>query len=337
MTRSVMEPTPLRHASLALDTYVQVGARGSQHQVCSRQANRAPGQTRAARAVGTPRRTPPPHRAPAPNAPPAARAPHQVTSPIRRYTDMMAHYNVKAALRGQPPPFPAPALASVLAAAGEGARGLGRAENEVARYWAAEFMRQRAGETFEATVLGPFRAESGLYALLLEGTGLETIAKVGRGAGARARGRGGGLLAPGCTCPRAPLAQLPHGGGARRRRGLSAAARHTGRQVPWDAAPGERLAATPIDADPPAGFYRLSILGELDSPVRAAREAAAAAAEAGALAEIAAATSAAREGAGDAGDVDMEAVWALVDSSQREEGEDADGGGGGGGVAAPAV
>lgn len=55
----------------------------------------------------------------------------QVTSPIRRYSDMLAHWNIKAALRGAQPPFTAAALTSILTAAGEMGRELGRAENEV--------------------------------------------------------------------------------------------------------------------------------------------------------------------------------------------------------------
>jgi hypothetical protein len=44
---------------------------------------------------------------------------------------MLAHWNIKAALRGQPPPFTAAQLGSIMAEAGERGRELGRAENEV--------------------------------------------------------------------------------------------------------------------------------------------------------------------------------------------------------------
>jgi hypothetical protein len=46
-------------------------------------------------------------------------------------------------------------------------------------------MRQRLNDTFEATVLGPFRPESGLYAILIDALGLETITKVQGPAGGR--------------------------------------------------------------------------------------------------------------------------------------------------------
>lgn len=148
-------------------------------------------------------------------------------------------------------------------------------------------MRQRLNDTLEATVLGPFRPESPLSAVLLEASGLETLTK-----------------------------------------------------LPWPAAPGERVAVAPIESDPGTGFYRLSVIGELDSPARAARLAAAEAeAEAGAAAQPEAGGGA--EGAGEG--LDMEAVWAMVDAQRRggEEGEQPEDGGGdgdgGGGASASAA
>jgi hypothetical protein len=46
---------------------------------------------------------------------------------------MIAHWNIKAALRGHAPPFAAGQIASIMAAAGERGRELGRAESEVRR------------------------------------------------------------------------------------------------------------------------------------------------------------------------------------------------------------
>jgi exoribonuclease-2 len=138
MTRSSIEPEPQRHASLALDAYVQF------------------------------------------------------TSPIRRYTDMMAHWNVKAWLRGQPPPFSAADISSIGAAGAEVGRDLGRAEGEVGKYWTAEYLRQHHKEEWAATVLGTFRAEHNLVAVSLEALGVETIVKVRQQRGEVGQGRGGG-------------------------------------------------------------------------------------------------------------------------------------------------
>jgi hypothetical protein len=233
---------------------------------------------------------------------------------------MLAHWNLKAALRGQPPPISSSQIEQILGVMGERQRDLGRAENEVCgawkgpavldllckpqpalfldrqsrtpplpslqttsqtdatadppsrqiyKYFAAEFMRQNLSETFEATVLGPFRAESNLSAIIFDDLGLETLTK-----------------------------------------------------VPWSVKPGERVAVSPTEADPPSGFYRLSVIGELESAVKAARLAAEEVAE--------------RErGGGSDGDEipDMNAVWEMVENGERGsdgdlDGEEEDGGGG---------
>jgi hypothetical protein len=130
MTRSTVEPRPNRHASLALDSYVQF------------------------------------------------------TSPIRRYTDLIAHWNVKAFLRGTPAPFSASDIETITAVAAEPSREVGRAEGEVTKYWVAEYLRQRWQDSWAATMLGWFRRDSQLAAVLLEELGVETILRVRRwGAG----------------------------------------------------------------------------------------------------------------------------------------------------------
>jgi exoribonuclease-2 len=124
MTRSTVEPRPSRHASLALDSYVQF------------------------------------------------------TSPIRRYTDLIAHWNVKAFLRGTPAPFSASDIETITAVAAEASREVGRAEGEVTKYWVAEYLRQRWQDSWAATFLGWFRRDSQLAAVLLEELGVETILRV---------------------------------------------------------------------------------------------------------------------------------------------------------------
>lgn len=102
----------------------------------------------------------------------------QFTSPIRRYSDVMAHFNIKAHLRGEPLPFPAPAIVAISAAATEATRELARAEAEVTKYWAAEFMRQHRAEGWAGLVLGWFKQDCQLAAVSLEALGLEVIVKV---------------------------------------------------------------------------------------------------------------------------------------------------------------
>lgn len=175
MTRSVVSPQPVRHASLALDAYVQV------------------------------------------------------TSPIRRYTDIIAHFNVKAHLRGEAPPFSASDISQLMAAAGEVSRDLGSAERDVDRYWAAEYMRQhwqrqqqqqlrrqRLQQQQEpvglpAMVLGWVRPELNLAAVTLEELGLESVIK-----------------------------------------------------VDFHVEPGERLLLQVVEVDVPTGHYRLTVADRLD-------------------------------------------------------------------------
>lgn len=82
-------------------------------------------------------------------------------------------------MRGQPLPFPAPAIASISNSAVDLNRELGRAEGEVNKYWAAEYLRQRGSQGWPALVLGWFKAELNLIAVSLEDLGLEAIVKVG--------------------------------------------------------------------------------------------------------------------------------------------------------------
>lgn len=154
--------------------------------------------------------------------------------------------------RARPPPTPPPPT------------------RQVYKYWVAQYMSQRVGDTFEATVLGAFRPESGLYAVLLEGPGLETITK-----------------------------------------------------LPWSAEPGERLLLAVAGADPLTGFYRLSMVGELDSPIRAARLAAAETAEAARGGEGLGGEPWEMAGGGSGVDAEMEAMWAAAEAGGS--GSDSDG------------
>ena len=86
--------------------------------------------------------------------------------------------SLQAHLRGEPLPFPAPAIVSISGAAADQNRELGRAEGEISKYWAAEYLRQHAAECWTGLVLGWFRADSQLAAVSLEELGLESIVKV---------------------------------------------------------------------------------------------------------------------------------------------------------------
>lgn len=59
----------------------------------------------------------------------------QVTSPIRRYTDIIAHFQIKAWLRGSPLPFTAKEIEEAVEAGSDMGRVLGRTERAVDEYW----------------------------------------------------------------------------------------------------------------------------------------------------------------------------------------------------------
>lgn len=119
MPRSEMGINPMRHASLGLDSYIQV------------------------------------------------------TSPIRRYTDLLAHFQLKAHLRGEELPFSAEALQEILYGVGNSAYEATQVERQTNRYWGLEYLRRNADQTWQAIVLRWLREEENLGIILLEDLGLE--------------------------------------------------------------------------------------------------------------------------------------------------------------------
>lgn len=119
MPRSEMGTTPMRHASLGLDTYIQV------------------------------------------------------TSPIRRYTDLLAHFQLKAHLRGQQLPFTTDALQEILYSVGTSAYEATLVERQTNRYWGLEYLRRNADCIWQVLVLRWLREEESLGIILLEDLGLE--------------------------------------------------------------------------------------------------------------------------------------------------------------------
>ncbi len=124
MSRSEVALSPSRHASLGLDTYIQV------------------------------------------------------TSPIRRYSDLIAHYQIKAHLRGEELPFPAEKLQPLLASTGNVSYEAMLVERQTNRYWGIEYLRRQVDETWQAMLLRWLREDEGLALVLLEDLGLELPARL---------------------------------------------------------------------------------------------------------------------------------------------------------------
>ncbi|XP_028066220.1 ribonuclease II, chloroplastic/mitochondrial-like isoform X1 [Camellia sinensis] len=78
----------------------------------------------------------------------------QFTSPIRRYMDLLAHYQVKAFLRGDSPPFSAGQLEGMASLINMNVRLVRRVCNCSLRYWIIEYLRrQTKGTRFRALIL----------------------------------------------------------------------------------------------------------------------------------------------------------------------------------------
>jgi exoribonuclease-2 len=108
----------------------------------------------------------------------------QVTSPIRRYGDLLVHYQLKAALRGEKPPLTVGELDLLLSEVGTTTQRVTKLERDAQGYWIAlyfkNWLEKDARRSWKATFLGWLKQENGLARVLLNDLGLETIARIVR-------------------------------------------------------------------------------------------------------------------------------------------------------------
>ncbi|MBW4419148.1 MAG: ribonuclease R [Myxacorys californica WJT36-NPBG1] len=97
----------------------------------------------------------------------------QVTSPIRRYSDLLAHFQIKAHLRGDVPPFSEEAVKELMLTIGSTAYEAVLVERQTNRYWGLEFLRRHADQVWQALMLRWLREHEGLALVLLEDLALE--------------------------------------------------------------------------------------------------------------------------------------------------------------------
>lgn len=119
MPRSEMSMSPIRHASLGLDSYVQV------------------------------------------------------TSPIRRYTDLLAHFQIKAHLRGDKLPFDREQLQEIVYSVSSSSYEATLVERQTNRYWGLEYLRRNAECVWDVLVLRWLREDENLGLVLIEDLGME--------------------------------------------------------------------------------------------------------------------------------------------------------------------
>ncbi|MEZ2231930.1 ribonuclease catalytic domain-containing protein [Microcoleus sp.] len=104
----------------------------------------------------------------------------QVTSPIRRYTDLLTHFQIKAHLRGEPQPFSAEEMQDIVMCLGTAVREASSVERQTNRYWGLEYLRRNPDQVWEALMLRWLREDSNLGLILLEELGLELAMRFGR-------------------------------------------------------------------------------------------------------------------------------------------------------------
>ncbi|KAJ9180716.1 hypothetical protein P3X46_008929 [Hevea brasiliensis] len=104
----------------------------------------------------------------------------QFTSPIRRYMDLLAHYQVKAVLRGDSPPFSAGQLEGMASSVNMQTRVIRRLCNSSLRYWIIEFLKRQPKERrYHALILRFIKDR--VAALLLVEVGFQASAWVSVG------------------------------------------------------------------------------------------------------------------------------------------------------------
>ncbi|HEY9889007.1 MAG TPA: ribonuclease R family protein [Candidatus Obscuribacterales bacterium] len=98
----------------------------------------------------------------------------QVTSPIRRYTDLLAHFQIKAHLRGDPLPFSSDEITELTQGASSGAYEAVLVERQTKRYWALEYLRRQGSDcVWSVIVLRWLREGDRLALVMFEDLGLE--------------------------------------------------------------------------------------------------------------------------------------------------------------------
>jgi exoribonuclease-2 len=97
----------------------------------------------------------------------------QVTSPIRRYTDLLAHFQLKAHLRGEELPFTREQMQEILYSVILSAQEAIAVERQTNRYWGLEYLRRQENQVWQALVLRWLREEENLGLILLEELGME--------------------------------------------------------------------------------------------------------------------------------------------------------------------
>ncbi|MBL1208779.1 ribonuclease R [Geminocystis sp. GBBB08] len=97
----------------------------------------------------------------------------QVTSPIRRYTDLLAHFQIKAHLRGDEFPFHRDKMQEIIFEVMSTSSEAVLVERQTNRYWSLQYLQKHSNEIWHGLVLRWLREDDNLALILLEDLGLE--------------------------------------------------------------------------------------------------------------------------------------------------------------------
>ena len=104
----------------------------------------------------------------------------QVTSPIRRYTDLIAHFQIKAHLRGDQLPFTVERLQEVMLGLGTNIYEANMLERQTNRYWTLEYFNRSTEREWDAIFLRWLREDESLALIMIEDLGIELAMKFPR-------------------------------------------------------------------------------------------------------------------------------------------------------------
>lgn len=104
----------------------------------------------------------------------------QVTSPIRRYTDLLSHFQIKAHLRGDALPLSVEQLQEIMQVLGTNIYEATMVERQTNRYWTLEYLNRMSDCEWEAIFLRWLREDESLALILIEELGVELAMKLTR-------------------------------------------------------------------------------------------------------------------------------------------------------------
>lgn len=105
----------------------------------------------------------------------------QVTSPIRRSGDLIAHLQIKAVLRGESPPLDVDAMNAEISRNGDAGRTLRSVDQGTSKYWHLEYLRRKGSDaSHDAIYVRPLRdgGEGGLGLVYMTESGFQLVASV---------------------------------------------------------------------------------------------------------------------------------------------------------------